>query len=140
MTQRTRRVASEVQAVLAEAVARHEVKDPRVQGAGLVTFTHVEISGDLRHARAFFTVHGAGEVEAERVRAGLENAASYLRGRVGRSLRMKATPSLVFEIDREFEKAERLEGILRGIGGGSNAPSADELDIEGDDGDDNQAK
>ena len=44
---------------LGEVLARDEIKDPRVRGAGLITVTHVRVSGDLRHARALFTVHGA---------------------------------------------------------------------------------
>ena len=51
MSQRTDRVAGEVRAVLGEVLARDEIKDPRVRGVGLITVTHVRISGDLRHAR-----------------------------------------------------------------------------------------
>ena len=58
MSQRVERVAGEVRAILGEALARDEIKDPRVRGAGLITVTHVRVSGDLRHARALFTVHG----------------------------------------------------------------------------------
>src|SRR4029079_14970237 len=68
MSQRTERIAGEVRAVVGEVLARQEIKDPRVRGAGLITVTHVRMSGDLRQARALFTVHGAGEAELERVR------------------------------------------------------------------------
>ena len=33
--------------ILGEALARDEIKDPRVRGAGLITVTHVRVSGDL---------------------------------------------------------------------------------------------
>ena len=64
MSQRMERVAGEVRAVLGEVLARDEIKDPRVRGAGLITVTHVRVSGDLRHARALFTVHGLDDAGA----------------------------------------------------------------------------
>jgi ribosome-binding factor A len=57
MSQRLERVSGEVRAILGEVLARDEIKDPRVRGAGLITVTHVRVSGDLRHAWASFTVH-----------------------------------------------------------------------------------
>jgi len=110
---RLERVASEVRAVLGEALARDEIKDPRVRGAGLITVTHVRVSGDLRHARALFTVHDADSAKLERVREGLDHASGYFRQAIARRLRMKVAPAVKFEIDKVFEQAERVEQILR---------------------------
>src|SRR5260370_27519127 len=65
---RTERVAGELRAIIGEVIARREIKDPRVQGAGLITVTHVRVSGDLRQARALFTVHTAGDAEPDHKR------------------------------------------------------------------------
>jgi ribosome-binding factor A len=121
VSQRTERVAGEVRAVVGEAIARQEIKDSRVRGAGLITVTHVRVSGDLRHARALFTVHGAGEAELERVREGLDHASGYFRKAIGRRLRTKVTPALTFEIDRVFENASRVESLLREVAVASEA-------------------
>ena len=115
MSQRTERIAGEVRAVVTEVLARQEIKDPRVRGAGLITVTHVRMSGDLRHARALFTVHGAGEAELERVREGLDHASGYFRHTIGARLRMKVTPQVTFEVDRVFDQATRVETLLREI-------------------------
>jgi ribosome-binding factor A len=131
MSQRTERIAGEVRAVVGEVLARQEIKDPRVRGAGLITVTHVRMSGDLRHARALFTVHGAGEAELERVRQGLDHASGYFRHAIGARLRMKVTPNLTFEIDRVFEQATRVEDLLREIAKEPHAEAADE-DEDGD--------
>ncbi len=78
MSQRMERVAGEVRAILGETLARDEIKDPRVRGAGLITVTHVRVSGDFRQARAFFTVHGLDDAALERVRVGLDHASGLL--------------------------------------------------------------
>ena len=113
MSQRLERVAGEVRAILGEVLARDEIKDPRVRGAGLITVTHVRVSGDLRHARALFTVHDADEAALERVRQGLDHASGYFRQAIARRLRMKVAPAVKFEVDKVFEQAERVEKILR---------------------------
>jgi ribosome-binding factor A len=115
MTQRTERVAGEIREVLGEIVVRQEIKDPRVRGAGIITFTHVRISGDLRQARAFFTVHGMDDESLERVRQGLERAAGFVRRRIADQLHLKSTPSLVFEVDRVFEQEARIDALLREV-------------------------
>jgi ribosome-binding factor A len=123
MTQRTDRVAGEVREVLGEIIVRQEIKDPRVRSAGIITFTHVRVSGDLRQAKAFFTVHGMDDESLERVREGLTSAGGYVRRRIGDRLRLKSTPSLTFEVDRVFEQEAHIDALLREVGrqGGSSA-------------------
>ncbi|HEY2901172.1 MAG TPA: 30S ribosome-binding factor RbfA [Polyangia bacterium] len=121
MSQRTERVAGEVRAIIGEVIARRELKDPRVQGAGLITITHIRMSGDLRQAWALFTVHNAGDAELEHVRDGLDRASGYFRHAIARRLRLKVTPALNFEIDRVFEQASRVEHLLQEIA--STAPA-----------------
>src|SRR6266700_6582184 len=136
MSQRTARIAGEVRAVVGEVIARQEIKDPRVRGAGLITITHVRLSGDLRQARALFTVHGAGELELERVREGLDHANKVFRYAIGKRLRMKVTPYVTFEVDRVFEQAAKVEELLREVvprGAGAQEASAGDEDGDGDD-------
>src|SRR3954465_9340736 len=125
MSQRVERVASEVRAVLGEALARDEIKDPRVRGAGLITVTHVRVSGDLRHAPALFTVHDLDAAGLERVRQGLNNASGYFRQAIARRLRMKVAPAVKFEVDTVFEQADRIEQLLREERAARPAPNSE---------------
>jgi ribosome-binding factor A len=115
-------VAGELRAIIGELLARREIKDPRVQNAGLITVTHVRITGDLRQARALFTVHNAGAAELDHVREGLDHASGYFRHAIARRLRLKVTPALSFEVDQVFEQATRIEHLLQEIA--AQAPAA----------------
>jgi ribosome-binding factor A len=117
MNQRVERVSAQIRALLGEALIKGEIRDPRVQQAGLITFTHLRLSADLREARALFMVHDADPETLERVRQGLSSASGYLRRLIGQQLRLKVTPSLSFEIDRVFEEGEKIDALLRGLGG-----------------------
>jgi ribosome-binding factor A len=111
--QRVQRLAMEIREILGEIVTRQEIKDPRVQDAGLITLTHVRLSGDLQKATALFTVHGADKKALAKVRDGLNHAAGYLRRRLGRELSVRTVPTVQFEIDDVFEKEERVDALLR---------------------------
>jgi ribosome-binding factor A len=130
--QRIERVASEVRAVLGEVLARDEIKDPRVRGAGLITVTHVRVSGDLRHARAHFTVHGVDDAALERVRAGLDHASGYFRRAIAARLRTKVSPHVTFEVDRVFDKAMRIDALLHSLGTAAAPRAASEAGAASD--------
>jgi ribosome-binding factor A len=59
---RTRRVADQIRQTLAEIVMR-ELRDPNI---GFVTITSVELSSDLRYAKAFVSLMGSPEGGAVR--------------------------------------------------------------------------
>jgi ribosome-binding factor A len=88
---------------------RSEVRDPRV---GLVTITEVETSPELDHARVYITALGDEEEKAAAL-AGLQSAAAFIRGQLGRRLHLRRIPELHFEIDRKLENALRIESLLR---------------------------
>ena len=104
---RHRRIEGELQRALSELVARG-VKDPRV---GSVTITDVKVAADLSTARVFFTPF-ASRHSPEEVREGLTSAGAYLRGEVGRRLRLRHAPRLEFLFDDSFEKAAKLTALI----------------------------
>jgi len=128
---RVERVSAEVRGILGEVLSRDEIKDPRVRGAGLITVTHVRISGDLQHAMAFFTVHGLDAAALEKVRQGLNHASGYFRQAISRRLRMKVAPAVKFEVDQVFETAARVEQILHDIAPPPPPKSAEPSDEAG---------
>ena len=104
---RMRRVDEAVREVLADAIPR-AVKDPRV---GFVTVTDVNTSPDLRHAQVFVSVLGDEDARTGCIE-GLTSAHGVLQHEVGRSLRMKRTPTLTFHIDETALRAARLEALI----------------------------
>ncbi|MDQ3981504.1 MAG: 30S ribosome-binding factor RbfA [Actinomycetota bacterium] len=109
MTQRTERVQKLAREVLGDAI--QSLKDPRV---GFVTVTAVRITRDLRHARVLVSILGDEDARKESLK-GLESAKPVLRAELGRQMRMKYLPDLIFELDEGAAEAERIEGLLRQI-------------------------
>ncbi len=102
-----KRAADLVQTHLTELL-RTQVNDPRLE---MVTITDVEVTPDARRADIYFTVLGGSQAQAE-AQAGLEGAAGFLRRELGRRIRLRNTPELVFHWDESVERGERISALL----------------------------
>lgn len=85
------------------------LKDP---GLGFATVTRVEVSRDLRHAKIFVSVLG-GEEERAATMAALERARGFVRGELGRRIRLRFVPEIQFVPDRSMEHGDRISRLLR---------------------------
>ncbi|MEO8018876.1 MAG: 30S ribosome-binding factor RbfA [Pseudomonadota bacterium] len=108
-TQRLGRIEGEMQRVLSTLVAR-EVRDPRV---GNITVTSVTVAPDMSTARIFF-VPFASKHSHEEVAEGLNRAAGFLRGAIGRALSLRHAPRLEFVYDQQIENADKLTRLIDG--------------------------
>ncbi|MCH9019751.1 MAG: 30S ribosome-binding factor RbfA [Proteobacteria bacterium] len=108
--QRQLRVGEELRHALAEVFARGSLRDPALKDAS-VTVTEVRISPDLRNATAFVTPLGGGD--ATELLAALARAAPYVRGQIGRMMRLRFTPAIAFELDTSFDRVSYIDALLR---------------------------
>ena len=106
-SKRVVRLNEQLKRELSELI-RTQVRDPRV---GVVTVTAVEIASDLGSARVFIRIIG-DEAEFQETLAGLDAAAPFLRGLLGRLLHIRRIPELRFREDRSMEHARRIEKLL----------------------------
>jgi ribosome-binding factor A len=100
------------------ALIQFEVRDPRV---GAITITDVDVTPDLYHAKVFFTLHGDDE-ERKKALAGLQAAAGFLRGELGRRMHIRRAPELHFTFDETLANALRIERLLHEVRTASAAP------------------
>ncbi len=110
-SQRQLRVGEELRHVLAEVLARGELRDPVLKNLS-ITVSEVRASPDMRHATAFVMPLGGADDAAEVV-AALNRAAPFLSREVGRRITMKYTPTLQFTLDTVFDEAQRIDALLR---------------------------
>lgn len=87
-------MGEEIRAKVSELLLR-EVKDARLLGVHL---TRVELSRDLAAATLYWRPT-PGEATEDAAAEALERAARFLRARVGRTLRLRKVPEMIFELD-----------------------------------------
>lgn len=111
-TQRQLRAGELVRHALVDILAREDFRDPALQGVS-VTIGEVRCSPDLRHANVFCIPLGDNDSEhAKSVAEGLNRAAAFLRGRLGREIEMKFTPKLHFMADVSYDTALAMDNLL----------------------------
>ncbi len=109
MTQyRAERLQGLMQAELSDII-HSSLKDPRV---GFASVTAVDVSKDLRHVKAFVSVMGE-QAEQEETLATLNNAADYIRTEIGKRIRLKHTPEIIFRLDKSIEHGSHINALLR---------------------------
>lgn len=109
---RTARLNESVLEVLAEELER--LSDPRLE---LVTFTGVDVTRDLSYATVYYSTLAAAATgrSEDDAAAALETAGSHLRGVLGRELRIRQVPKLIFKVDPGIVAGQRIDDILRGM-------------------------
>jgi ribosome-binding factor A len=105
---RSERVGDQMKQEIADILMR-KIKDPRI---GFVTITDVEIAADLKNAKVFFSVYGGDKEESLK---GLTSATPFIRSELGRRMRMKFVPELLFRYDSTVERGAHIMELLHTI-------------------------
>jgi ribosome-binding factor A len=108
MTTRTERLADLIRDEVARLLLR-EVKDPRI---GFVTLTGAKVTPDLRQARLFVSILG-DEKAREAALEGLRHSAHFIQRALFKNLRLRNSPTILFEIDDSLERGDRIERVLQ---------------------------
>ncbi len=88
---------------------RTRVKDPRI---GFASITHVEVSGDYRHAKIYVSVLGSEEERANTIKA-LKHATGFLRHELASRVVLRYMPEIVFKLDTSIEQGSRILELIR---------------------------
>jgi ribosome-binding factor A len=132
-SRRVERVASLIKREISQMVML-DIKDDRV-GAGMVSVTDVDVSGDLQHAKVFVSIYGTDEARAETME-GLKAATGFVRAELGQRLRLRRTPEILFREDLGVERGTRVLTLLNQLSQERSEKGLDDLfeeDLEDDD-------
>lgn len=110
-TQRTYRVGEQIHKEISDIMLRG-LRDPRV---GFVTITSVDVSSDLRHAKIYYTVMGE-DADAAQTQQGLDSAVPFLRRELGKRMKLRHVPELVFKYDTSIAYGSHIETLLKEAG------------------------
>lgn len=107
MRKRALQIASNIQRELQNRLARG-LADPRIKG--LITVTRVELSDDLKHAKAFISV--MPDTHAKITMHGLTSATGRIRRDVMDRIHIKEMPTLRFVYDEGLKAQMEVMALL----------------------------
>jgi ribosome-binding factor A len=101
---RSHRVAEQMRRELADLL-QFEVKDPRI---GMVTITEVEVTGDMAHAKIFYSAAKASDA----VQQGLEKSSGFLRSQLAKRMLLRTVPQLHFVYDASIDNGMKMAQLI----------------------------
>lgn len=107
---RSDRVGDLIREVISEMLLR-DLSDPRL---ATVTITGVKVTGDLKLATVFFSARGDSGQEEAGLRA-LQSAGGVIKRKLGRELRLRYVPDLLFKVDSSFEYGSKIDRLIRSL-------------------------
>ena len=122
---RTRRIAEEIRKIVSTMLI-NGIKDPRINS--LVSVTDVEVTSDLSYAYIYVSILGGDE---ESTLDGLKSACGYIRREVGKNIKIRHTPEIIFKIDDSLLKGMYMDELIKKVNNGYK-DSSEENEKEGE--------
>ena len=110
------RIGEEIRRIISEMLLS-DLKDPRLNS--MISITDVEVTRDNSYATVFFSplgVTGSDEelkAHQDEVMDAFNSAKGFIRNRIGRELKLRHTPELIFKVDHSEEYSRHIEDIIR---------------------------
>lgn len=120
---RSEKVGDLIQKEISQMLVK-SIKDPRI---GFVTITRVTVSEDCRFAKVYFSVAGT-QAQRESSMKGLDSAKGYVRKELGRRIRLRYTPDIMFQFDPSIEYAIHMEELIQSLHQGKEPHGEEEGD------------
>ena len=89
-----------------------ELKDTRIPM--LTSVIAVNVTKDLRYAKAYISVMGDENVQKEALE-GLKSAAGFVRREIGHRLQLIYAPEFIFELDHSIEQGAYINELIKKV-------------------------
>lgn len=103
------KISSDMMRVISEIL----YEDARDELLKTITITGCKVSRDLSYAKVYFTA--LSDLDKKTLEREVNEAASFIRGKVSEKLDLRHTPILEFVYDESIEYGNRIESIIKEI-------------------------
>ena len=89
----------------------NKLKNPNV--TGLISVTKVKVTPDLKLEKVYVSILNSKNIKE--TLAGLKKSAGFIRTELARTINLRNTPEIIFELDESLEYGARIDSILKEI-------------------------
>ncbi len=107
---RFNRVEEEMKKEISNIIS-NKLKNPDV--TGLISVTKVKVTTDLKFAKVYVSILNAKNTKA--TLRGLKQSSGFVRSEVAKSINLRNTPEIIFELDDSMEYGAKIDSILKDI-------------------------
>ena len=91
------------------SVINYKLKNPNV--TGMISVTRVKITPDFKYAKIYVSILNSKNVN--KTMEGLKESSGFMRNELAKTVNLRITPELVFELDDSLEYGEKIDSILK---------------------------
>ena len=109
------RLGEEIRKIIGSMLI-HQIKDPRL--SSMISISGVDVTSDGSYATCYVSAFDMSKDEEEKKAhetenvEGLKSAAGLFRKEIGRQVRMRRVPELLFKMDQSMEYGKHIDEIL----------------------------
>lgn len=109
------RLGEEIRRIISDLLLR-ELKDPRING--MVSVTAVDVTADGSFATVYLSAFSNDmseddkEERNEDILAAMNSAKGFMKREIGRNVRIKHVPELIFKIDSSLEYGRKMDELI----------------------------
>ena len=107
---RFERIGEELKKQISHIIS-YELKNPNA--TGLISVTKVHVTPDLKYAKVYVSILNSKNVSE--TLEGLKKSSGFIRSGIAKSINLRITPELVFELDDSIEYGSKIDSILKEI-------------------------
>ena len=89
----------------------NKLKNPNV--TGLISVTKVKVTNDLKYAKVYVSILNSKNIDETML--GLKKSSGFIRTELARTINLRNTPEIIFELDDSLEYGARIDSILKEI-------------------------
>ena len=93
------------------SIIMNDIKDPNL--TGLISVTKAKVTPDLKYAKVYVSILNSKNLKE--TLAGLKKSSGFIRSELARSVNLRNTPEIIFELDDSMEYGAKIDSILRDI-------------------------
>ncbi len=112
---RPERLGEEIRKTVSEMLVRGDLKDPRF--TGMIGISGVDVTRDGSYATLYITClaysgKSLTEEEKKNILSAFESSQGYIRSAIGKAVKVRYVPALIFKFDESFEYGAKMDRIL----------------------------
>lgn len=105
------KVGQEIKTILSEIFMRQDIYDPVSFKAINITISEVQVTPDLHNAFVYFIPLGGKD--KEKMADILQPMAKRIKFQMGKQLKIRNIPDLIFKLDKSFDVAQKMEDLIK---------------------------
>ena len=133
---RAQRMGEEIKKIVGDMLIKGRLKDPRFKG--LIALSGCDVSGDGSYATIYITAMSYDpkkpltEDDKKGILVAFEKSEGFLRSEIGKGMKVRYVPELIFKFDNSFEYGQKMDKILDDVKQQDEKLAKDRASLEGE--------